>query len=818
MSTTDQRHQPRTLSLTLTAALLLAFVPVAARAAQTPYLGSPVQLPGTIQAENYDNGGEGVAYHDTTSGNVFNVYRTAEDMDVGAIPPASGGGFHIGFVEPDEWAEYTVNVPVTQAYEVRLWVSSNHPGPNTFHLELDGSDVSGSRSVPFNGAWHDYQLLTIPAVTLTAGSSRILRVSFDAGHFNLDRLEIRGQAPWGGTPTSLPTEPIQAEDYDLGGEGIAYHDTTAGNVFGVYRTDEDMDVGAIPPASGAGFHIGFLANGEWAEYTVNVTQSQNYEMAMRIASDTPLTTRFRVLLDGNDISGAQTVTATGGWHNYIEKVFPVGFVAAGNFRVLRLSFELGAFNLDWLELRPVAPPQCDPPTITQHPTGFNLPPQGEGTLRGAASGTPTIQYQWLKDNVPIPGATQPSYEIEDAREDDIGSYRLKATNSCGTATSNAAQVTVDCNGPASLVQSLAEVLRGNSAVCNWRPKHNANFPNSLGNGSYNIPVVAAAIALVVDPNMAGPDPQNPGVAGWWRKYLKGELGERGNEWYFGGKEPFSGVYQNYNIAAVLGVHYQAHRAGLTDVRDLARRWLRATFALSAAAAAPDRALTLHDRGTVCTPWASNYNGPYLPMAGMRSGWFQWGLPDRAIFYASAVGISHNGSGEKPGNANLRDFLQDNWNGPGGSEYGLTKTEAVELAAIRSTGQLPAGFSSMIAGIRTIKTYRILAWPGVRVTLLEQNANGNTPPTYGVAYFSAPRDAGGKEAHFLYPWRRGTGSNPCQGGTPGSGGFPAGEATLNLNGRFMTASQPGTQPQNPAETVTIDNLPVGTHQYQIVLSP
>ena len=34
-----------------------------------PYLGTPVTLPGTVEAENFDNGGSGVAYSDTTAAN-----------------------------------------------------------------------------------------------------------------------------------------------------------------------------------------------------------------------------------------------------------------------------------------------------------------------------------------------------------------------------------------------------------------------------------------------------------------------------------------------------------------------------------------------------------------------------------------------------------------------------------------------------------------------------------------------------------------------------------------------------------------------------
>ena len=38
------------------------------RPLRTPFSGTPIALPGTIEAENYDKGGEGVAYHDTTAG------------------------------------------------------------------------------------------------------------------------------------------------------------------------------------------------------------------------------------------------------------------------------------------------------------------------------------------------------------------------------------------------------------------------------------------------------------------------------------------------------------------------------------------------------------------------------------------------------------------------------------------------------------------------------------------------------------------------------------------------------------------------------
>jgi len=59
----------------------------------TPYNGSPATVPGTIQAENFDNGGEGVAYHDDGPTNVGGVYRqTGVDIEASA-----GGGYDVGW-------------------------------------------------------------------------------------------------------------------------------------------------------------------------------------------------------------------------------------------------------------------------------------------------------------------------------------------------------------------------------------------------------------------------------------------------------------------------------------------------------------------------------------------------------------------------------------------------------------------------------------------------------------------------------------------------------------------------------------------------
>lgn len=51
-------------------------------AVNTPFGGTAIGLPGRIEAENFDNGGEGVAYHDTTpTANEGGAYRS-EGVDI----------------------------------------------------------------------------------------------------------------------------------------------------------------------------------------------------------------------------------------------------------------------------------------------------------------------------------------------------------------------------------------------------------------------------------------------------------------------------------------------------------------------------------------------------------------------------------------------------------------------------------------------------------------------------------------------------------------------------------------------------------------
>ena len=129
----------------------------------TPFSGTPSAIPGTIQIENFDNGGEGVAYHDASGGNSGGALRST-DVD---IERASSGGYDVGWVSAGEWLNYGVNVAAAGTYAVSFRVASPGTG-GTFHLAMNGADVTGRITVPNTGGWQTWQTVTATA-TLNAG-------------------------------------------------------------------------------------------------------------------------------------------------------------------------------------------------------------------------------------------------------------------------------------------------------------------------------------------------------------------------------------------------------------------------------------------------------------------------------------------------------------------------------------------------------------------------------------------------------------------------------------------------------------------------
>lgn len=80
---------------------------------------SPAQVPGQFAAKNFDRGGEGIAYHDLTTGNQSGLYRTDDAVDI--VSPYAGG-YAVNNFQTGEWIEYTINVPQAGTYRLEALV------------------------------------------------------------------------------------------------------------------------------------------------------------------------------------------------------------------------------------------------------------------------------------------------------------------------------------------------------------------------------------------------------------------------------------------------------------------------------------------------------------------------------------------------------------------------------------------------------------------------------------------------------------------------------------------------------------------------
>lgn len=149
-----------------------------------PFDGTRHRIPGIIEAEHYDLGEEGVAYHDLMPENSGGYFRTdAVDIEIDA---SSKNDFKIASIQAGEWLTYSVNVTTSGALKLEVQVASIS-GNKTFHFEMDGVNISGQIMVPNTGGWGDWQTVSVTTLKLRPGK-KTMRVVMDDGDFNLGRV------------------------------------------------------------------------------------------------------------------------------------------------------------------------------------------------------------------------------------------------------------------------------------------------------------------------------------------------------------------------------------------------------------------------------------------------------------------------------------------------------------------------------------------------------------------------------------------------------------------------------------------------------
>jgi len=162
---------------------------------QTPFGGTPWTIPGVVESEDFDNGGQGIAYNDSNpNSNTGGRYRTNEGVDIAV---ANEGGHQIGWTVLGEWQEYTVNVATAGTYNAAIRYAANAGVTGAVRIEVNGADLTGSVNLPVTGGWQTFQTVNTE-LNLNVGEQVIRIVTVTAG-INLNKITFTQ----GGTPAPI---------------------------------------------------------------------------------------------------------------------------------------------------------------------------------------------------------------------------------------------------------------------------------------------------------------------------------------------------------------------------------------------------------------------------------------------------------------------------------------------------------------------------------------------------------------------------------------------------------------------------------------
>jgi hypothetical protein len=148
------------------------------------YLGYPLPIPGIIEAEDFDLGGEGIAYHDADNINLPGEYRPEEAVD---IYSRLGEGYHIGNALPGEWYEYTVEVEREGEYLMDVHLAGIQNG-GKFNVYL-GESYSDTLLTLSSGSWLTTTPVSAP-IFLSQGIQVMRFCVIDEPQFNFDKIEF----------------------------------------------------------------------------------------------------------------------------------------------------------------------------------------------------------------------------------------------------------------------------------------------------------------------------------------------------------------------------------------------------------------------------------------------------------------------------------------------------------------------------------------------------------------------------------------------------------------------------------------------------
>ncbi|WP_353981913.1 carbohydrate-binding protein [Salinicola endophyticus] len=308
---------------------------------QTPWAVDADGL--TLDAALFDEGPAHLTYKDSSETQLGNPGFRDTGVDI------QGNGDAIGWIEEGEWVEYTLEVDTAGVYDLSFLSAMGAQSGTARSISATFDQGSGVYAVAdvgvgYSGGWSTFLPTQGHQVMLEAGE-QTLRLTFHGGAMNLASFTLTpaSQSAFNadGSPWTVDNEfTLQAALYDQGGEGVAYHDSSETQLGTDFR-GEGVDI------RGNGEAIGWIDNGEWVEYTLDVAEAGTYQLSFAAATTAggrSITASVAQAGQVYDSATSASVINTGGWNNYQSNDGVTLDLAAGE-QVLRLAFNGGAMNL-----------------------------------------------------------------------------------------------------------------------------------------------------------------------------------------------------------------------------------------------------------------------------------------------------------------------------------------------------------------------------------------------------------------------------------------------------------------------------------------
>ena len=166
---------------------------------RSPHKGA-ISLPGTLQFEDFDEGGEGFTFHDSDAQDEGKAnYRTDnEGVDI----VTGNNGYALGYTATGEWLEYTVDVQQEGIYAFEAYAShgNNVQAGFTVSLVTDGQNTQLANvnvTQTDDNQWSTYKKFTGTFSKSLPAGQQILRVAITGPYINLDKMVLTCKTPTG---------------------------------------------------------------------------------------------------------------------------------------------------------------------------------------------------------------------------------------------------------------------------------------------------------------------------------------------------------------------------------------------------------------------------------------------------------------------------------------------------------------------------------------------------------------------------------------------------------------------------------------------